>query len=154
MNGLIKGPKDFWTGLLYLTIGGLAVVMARDYGMGETARMGPGYFPTVLGGLLVVFGLLSLGRSLMRRGEAIGTIAWKPIALIVGATVAFAYLLKPAGLVVALLALILISASASSKFRFEWKATLAMFALIAFCAAVFVEGLGIPLPLFGTWFGA
>lgn len=154
MNGLIKGLKDFWTGLLYLTFGGLAVVLARDYGMGDAARMGPGYFPTVLGGLLVVFGALSLGRSLMRRGEAIGVIAWKPIALIVGATVAFAYLLKPAGLIIALLALILISASASRRFRFEWKAFAAMFALIAFCALVFVEGLGIPLPLLGSWFGA
>lgn len=153
MNGLIKGPKDFWTGLLYLTIGGLAVVLARDYGMGDTARMGPGYFPTVLGALLVIFGAVSLGRSLLRRGEAIGAIAWKPIVLIVGATVIFAYLLKPAGLVLALLALILISASASSRFRFEWKATAAMLGLIAFCSLVFVNGLGIPLPLLGAWFG-
>ncbi|MBT0961636.1 tripartite tricarboxylate transporter TctB family protein [Denitromonas iodatirespirans] len=153
MNGLIKGPKDFWAGLLYLTIGGLGVVLARDYGMGDAARMGPGYFPTVLGALLVIFGAASLGRSLFRRGEAIGAIAWKPIVLIVGATVAFAYLIKPAGLVLALTALILISASASSRFRFEWKATAAMFGLIAFCSLVFVKGLGIPLPLFGTWFG-
>lgn len=153
MDVIIKGPKDFWTGALYCFIGAAALYMARDFGMGTAARMGPGYFPTILGGLLVLFGAVSVVRAFVRVGEPIGAIAWKPIFLITGGTVCFAFLLRTAGLPIALLALLLISASGSSKFKFDWRATLAMFALVLFCALVFVKGLGVPMPLLGRWFG-
>ncbi|WP_029770477.1 tripartite tricarboxylate transporter TctB family protein [Pseudogulbenkiania sp. MAI-1] len=154
MSSVIKGPKDFWTGVLYVLVGGAGVYIAQDYGTGEAARMGPGYFPTVLGGLLLLFGLVAIGRSFFRAGEAIGHIPWKPISLVIGATVLFGLLLRPVGLVVAMLALILLSAAASSQFRFEWRASVAMIALIAACSLVFVKGLGVPMPLLGSWFGA
>jgi len=153
MPSFVKGPQDFWTGVMYLAFGGAAVALARDFGMGTAARMGPGYFPVVLGAMLMGFGVIALVRSFVRPGEAIGAIAWKPVLLVTGAVVAFAFLLKTVGLIVALLALILVSAAASSKFKFELRATLAMVGLIAFCALVFVKGLGVPMPLFGSWFG-
>jgi hypothetical protein len=148
----IKNEKDFWTGLLYLAFGGGGVYLAQDFGMGSASRMGPGYFPVVLGSLLLLFGAISLARSLVQPGEALGAVAWKPIALVCGATALFAFLLVKAGLLLALLALILVSAKASLKFRLEWKATAAMFGLIAFCALVFVKGLGVPMTLLGNWF--
>ncbi len=82
----------------------------------------------------------------------IGAIAWKGAALVTAGTVLFGLLLRPAGLVPALVALILVSASASARFRLEWRASVLMLALIAFCALVFVKGLGLPLPLLGPWF--
>jgi len=150
----IRAPKDFWAGLLYGGIGAAAVVIAREYSWGRGGRMGPGYFPTILGALLLLVGIASLVRSFVVRGEPIGAIAWRGAAFITGATVLFGFLLRPAGLVPALLALILCSAAASSKFRLDWRATALMVALIAFCALVFVKGLGLPLPLIGPWFGA
>jgi len=150
----IRAPKDFWAGLLYGGIGAAAVIIAREYSWGRGGRMGPAYFPTILGSLLLLVGIASLVRSFVVRGEPIGAIAWKGAAFITGATVLFGFLLRPAGLVPALLALILCSAAASSKFRLDWRATALMVALIAFCALVFVKGLGLPLPLIGPWFGA
>ena len=147
----IRSPKNFWAGLLYCGVGTGAVLIARDYSWGRAGRMGPGYFPTILGALLLVVGLVALVRSLTVRGEAVGAIAWKGLALVTAATMLFGLLLRPAGLVVALVALVLVSAASSAKFRFEWKALGLMIALIAFCAVVFVHLLGLPMPLLGTW---
>lgn len=151
---LIKGPKDFWTGAIYIGVGGAALFIARDYGMGTASQMGPGYFPIVLSGLLLLFGAIAIVRSFAVESEAIGAFALKPAGLILGATMAFGFLLPRAGLLLALPVLILVSAAASAKFRFEWKALGAMAGLIAFCALVFVKGLGVPMPLLGSWFGA
>ncbi len=150
---LIRGPKDFWTGVIYVLFGGLAFWIARDYGFGTASRMGPGYFPTVLGALLVLIGVISLVRSFIVPGEPLGDFAIKAGFLIILATVLFGFLINRAGLIIALLALVLVSAAASEKFRFEWMAILGLIVLIAFCALVFVMGLGVPMPLLGTWFG-
>ena len=153
MTVLIRSPKDFWSGLLYAGFGATAVLLARDYGMGTSSRMGPAYFPTVLGSLLLLIGIASLVRSLLVRGEPIGAIAWKAIVLVTLATLLFGLLLRPAGLIVALVALILVSAAASVRFRLDWRALAMMVGLVAFCALVFVKGLGLPVPLLGAWFG-
>jgi glucan phosphoethanolaminetransferase (alkaline phosphatase superfamily) len=92
-------------------------------------------------------------RSFIKPGEPIGAFAWKQTLFVVGSTVAFGLLLIPAGLIVALLALILISAAGSHYFKFDWKAVGALVVLVVFCALVFVKGLGVPMPLLGTWFG-
>jgi Tripartite tricarboxylate transporter TctB family len=150
----IRAPKDFWAGLLYGGVGAAAVIIARDYSWGRGGRMGPGYFPTILGALLLLIGIASLARSFVARGEPLGPIAWKGAAFVTGATVLFGFLLRPAGLVPALAVLIFSSAAASSRFKLDWRALALMLALIAFCALVFVKGLGLPLPLFGPWFGS
>ena len=153
MSSLIKSPKDFWTGLLYFGFGAVAFWIARDYAFGTASRMGAGYFPTVLSGLLMFFGVLALLRGITKRGAPFGTFALKPALIITASTVAFGLLLTRAGLIISLIVLILGSASASSKFRFEWRATLLALGLIAFCVLVFIKGLGLPMPLFGSWFG-
>lgn len=43
------------------------------------------------------------------------------------------------------------SAAASEKFRFEWTATAGLVGLVVFCSVVFVQGLGVPMPLVETW---
>jgi Tripartite tricarboxylate transporter TctB family len=152
VNALIRSPKDFWTGLLYAGFGGAAVLIARDYGMGSSSRMGAGYFPTVLGSLLLLIGIASLVRSFVVKGGPVGTVAWKGLLLITLATVLFGVLLRPAGLIAALAVLILVSAAASVKFRLDWRALALMAGLIVFCALVFVKALGLPVSLLGTWF--
>ncbi|HET9024492.1 MAG TPA: tripartite tricarboxylate transporter TctB family protein [Burkholderiaceae bacterium] len=154
MSLAIRSPRDFWAGLLYAGVGTAAIVIARDYSWGRGGRMGPGYFPTILGALLLIVGVAALVRAFLVRGEPIGPIAWKGTLLVSGAIVLFGSLLRPAGLVPALVALILVSAAASAKFRFEWRALALMIGLVAFCALVFVTALGLPVPLLGTWFGS
>lgn len=150
----IRSPRDFWAGLLYAGLGGAAILIARDYGWGSSSRMGPAYFPTVLGTLLLLIGVAALVRAFVAHGEPVGAIAWKGMVLVTAGTLGFGFLLRPAGLVPALVVLILVSASASVKFRIDWRAIALMFALVAFCALVFVKGLGLPLQLLGPWFAA
>lgn len=147
----IRAPKDFWAGALYAAFGGTALSLASRYPMGTGARMGAGYFPVMLGSLLLLFGLAAIVRSFLRTGEGLGEIAWRPLALVAGGVVAFAWLLPRLGLPLSLIVLILVPATASRRFRIEPRALLLMVALIAFCVALFVEGLGVPLPLLGSW---
>lgn len=147
----IRNPKDFWAGLIYLVAGLAAVHIAQDYAMGSAVRMGPGYFPKVLGSVLALIGLIALVRSFLRPGEAIGRLAWRETLLVLGATFLFGLLVRGAGLAISLLVLVTVSAYASRQFR--WRPTLFLaFGLALFSVLVFIKGLGIPLPLWGSWF--
>jgi putative tricarboxylic transport membrane protein len=149
---VIRSPKDFWTGLIYVFFGSSAVLIAREYGMGTALRMGPGYFPTVLGFLLALIGIISLVRSFIATGSPIGGLAFKGLLLVVGSTVVFGFIVRGAGLAIALPALVIMSAYASVRFR--WGPSLAVAAgLTLFCVFVFLKGLGVPLPVLGSWFG-
>ncbi|MCM2502637.1 tripartite tricarboxylate transporter TctB family protein [Aureimonas altamirensis] len=147
----IRAGKDFWAGVLYAAFGALALVVARDYPVGTTARMGPGYFPAMLGTVLAVFGLAAIVRSLLRDGERVGKLAWMPMGLVTTGVVAFAWLLPRLGLPLSLVFLLLVPASASGHFRLGLKPLLLMAILISFCTLLFVEALGVPMPLVGNW---
>ncbi|HEX9445870.1 MAG TPA: tripartite tricarboxylate transporter TctB family protein [Candidatus Binatia bacterium] len=148
----MRNPKDFWTGVIYIAIGASAVLIAREYGMGTAFKMGPAYFPTVLGGLLMLIGLLSLARSFLRPGAPVTGFTIKGLATVVASTLLFGFIVRGAGLVVALPALVLVSGYASPEFR--WGTALALAAgLTVFCVAVFLKGLGVPLPVVGPWLG-
>ena len=149
---MTRNPKDFWTGLLYIFFGASAIIIARDYNMGTAFRMGPAYFPTILGAVLAVIGAIAVIRSFIMPGTPIGAVSFKGLLLVTLSVVVFGFLVRGAGLVVALPLLVIISAYASTRFR--WRTTLIMAAgLTIFCALVFVKGLGIPLPIIGPWLG-
>lgn len=151
---VIKNEKDLGAGLLYIAFGAVGFYIAREYGMGQASRMGPGYFPTVLSSLLMLFGAAAVLRSFVsKQPDQIGGFAWKAMLFVCGSTALFGFLLVPLGLIIALVALCLVSAAASQYFKFEWKAVAALIVLVVFCALVFAKGLGVPMPLLGTWFG-
>ena len=147
----INNPKEFWLGAAYLLCGAYALRLAAGYPLGTAGRMGPGYFPTVIASLLILFGTVSTVRSLVTTGEPIRIVAIKPLLLITAAVVAFGFLLNTAGLVIAMVVLILMSAAASQAFQFQWTAMAGIVALILFCSLVFVKALGVPMPLIGDW---
>jgi hypothetical protein len=147
----IRASKDFWSGALYLVIGVGAVIIAQDYRMGTAVKMGPGYFPVLLGGLLALIGAISMARAFWRPGEPIEGFALKGLVLITAGMLLTGFLFRRAGLVVALPLLILVVAYASARFR--WKPTLLLaIGMTAFCILVFAKALGLPLPIVGTWF--
>ena len=151
MLSRITSPKDFWSGLVYIGFGAAALWIGADYRIGTAGRMGPGYFPRALALLLLAIGAISLVRSFVSQGEPISRVAVKPLVLLAVSTLLFGMLINTAGLVVALLALVLVSAAASREFRFDWRAMAGLVALITFCAVVFVKGLGVPMPIVGPW---
>jgi len=144
----IRHPKDFWSGILFLVAGLAFAGLAQAYAMGSAQRMGPGYFPTVLGGLLAALGLVIAIRGLARSGPdgEIEPFHFGPLAIVLGAVALFGLLLRPAGLVVATVVLIGVSAYASREFRLREVVPLAA-ALVLLVLAVFVWGLGLVIPL-------
>jgi putative tricarboxylic transport membrane protein len=149
----IRNPRDFWAGAIYLALAIVVIWIGRNYHQGTSERMGPGYFPTALGSVLALFGVVSIGRSFIRPGEAIAPLAWRPLVLVLGATVLFGLLLDRVGLLIALPCLLVVSAAASRYSRLDATSIAAMIGLVAFCALVFVKGLGVPMPLLGSWLG-
>lgn len=147
----MRNPQDFFAGAIYAAFGLAAILIGREYEMGTATRMGPAYFPSLLGGLLLLIGLIAIVRSFLVPGEPLGKFAVRPLLIISVAAIAFGAIVRYAGLIPAVALLVVIGAFASRRFR--WWPTLALAAgLMAFSAAVFVKGLGVPLPLFGTWF--
>jgi hypothetical protein len=152
LNPIARNAKDFWTGVIYLFVGSGAFILSRDYGMGTAVKMGPAYFPTLLSLLLMVIGIISVIRSFLKSGTPIGVVAWKGLLLIVASTLLFGMIVRGAGLILALPLLVIVSALAST--RFSWKTSLLEAAgITVFCILVFLKGLGVPLPILGSWFG-
>lgn len=93
----IKSQKDFFAGLLYAVVGGAFAIGATNYNIGTGARMGPGYFPLMLGVLLCLIGLYIMFKSLVVEtadGDKIGKWAWKPLFFIIAGNLLFGVLLS------------------------------------------------------------
>ena len=142
--------RDFLAGLLFIVLGGLAVALARDYPFGTTMRMGPGYFPTVLGGILLLFGVYVLARGIRSGDRVKGEWGYRPLALIALSIVLFGFLLDRVGMVPAIVATLFVAAAAGREFR--WKEVLLLAVVMtAFSVAVFSYGLKLPYPLLGGY---
>ena len=144
--------KDFLAGLLFLAIGVGAIIVARHYPFGTAMRMGSGYFPTVLGGILVLFAVFLMARGARSGERGPMTWGWKPLACIAASMVLFGFLMPRLGLVPALFALFFTAALGGREFRF--REVLALTALMtAFAVGVFVYLLKLPFQLFpGVYF--
>jgi putative tricarboxylic transport membrane protein len=123
-----------------------AVWAIEFYQMGTAVRMGPAYFPAVLGFLQVALGAIILAGSFALEGPPVDTFYFRPLILVTVATIAYGYLMKPAGLIGATAALVYISALGGDEFN--WKEVTILFvALILFSVLVFVKGLTLPFPI-------
>jgi hypothetical protein len=152
MRLAIRHPKDFWAGLIFTASGVAFGILAQDYEMGTMTRMGPAYFPTVLAILLTIIGLATTVRAFVTDGPPLQGFAVKGVLMVLGPIVLFGFILRGVGLAAALLALTLLSAYASVRFRWQAAVPLAI-GLTVFSILVFVKGLGLPIPIIGRWLG-
>lgn len=152
MNLEFLERKDFWSGIMLIVVGGGSLLIARNYQFGSSLRMGPGYFPTLLGAALVMFGVYFVIQGLRTGGEKMqGSWSLRALVIVPLALVAFGYLIDRAGFIPAMLALIIGSAAASSQFRLVEVLLFSVF-LTAMCVVVFVWALGLPYELIaGIW---
>ena len=124
----IKSQKDFFSGLMFLVVGAAFAWGATSYSVGTGARMGPGYFPLLLGVMLAILGSVVMFYSLVVEtpsGDKVGSFAWRPIGYILGSNLAFGVLLgglpsiklPSMGLIVAIYALVLIASKAGDSYK-------------------------------------
>ncbi|KPK19826.1 MAG: tripartite tricarboxylate transporter TctB family protein [Betaproteobacteria bacterium] len=142
----LHNNKDFLAGLLLIGVGAGAFYMALDYPFGSTRSMGPGYFPRILAGIAIAFGIVTLLKGVRMPELVKGRWGWKPLAMITLSLVVFGWVVERFGFVPALVALFFISALGGHEFRFKEVAILTVVMTI-FAIAVFVVLLGLPYPL-------
>ena len=150
---LIRHPKDFWAGVLFIVLGGGACLIALDYSFGTAGRMGPGYFPRALGLLLALLGLILLLRSFKLVGEKISFPTLMPLGIVLLSVFVFGIAVNFLGLVIATILLVLIASTASHEYR--WKeSVIASIALAIFVVIAFRYGLKLQLPTWPVFLGS
>lgn len=149
MSSKIKSIKDFNAGLMFIAFGLVFAIVAKNYPMGTAVRMGPAYFPTILGWLLVFLGVIVFIQSFISSDEKPKKMDPRALLWILGSVLAFALLVGPlnAGLVPASVVIVIMSAYGGEEFR--WRdAIISATVLSIACVGIFYYGLGLPFRLF------
>lgn len=145
----IKSQRDFWSGLMFVTLGLGFAWGSLEYSFGSSARPGPAYFPFGLGLLLAVMGAAVWFASITvetEDGDRIGAIAWKPLIIITGSVVMFGFILPRLGMIASLPLLIIVAALAGDEFH--WKDALLNTLILTIGSwLIFIKGLNLVLPL-------
>ena len=149
----IKNPQDFWSGILFIALGALAIYLSRNYPMGSALQPGPGYFPTWLGGIMMGFGVVIGSLSFRIEGDdnqglGLGAWAFRPWLVLTAALALFALLMEAEfGFVPSLMVLIVGCALAHKDVH--WRETILLSVFLTTAAVgVFSFGLGLPYRLF------
>ena len=140
----IKSSKDFATGLLFLAIGLGAYYIGSTYNMGTPQRPGTGVLPRILAWSLMGSGLLLSIQALIQDGPKLDAWAWRPLIMVTMATIAFAFLIDTAGLVVAMLVSMTLAALGTHETRWV-EFSLFSLLMLAIGIGIFILGLGMPI---------
>jgi hypothetical protein len=143
---VIRHPKDFFAGLIFVAFGVGAVILGSAYPLGAAARMGPGYFPRILGIMLIVLGAALALRGLRLQGSPFPAWKWRPTLVVIGSVVLFGLIVTRVGLVFSTILLIVLSSAASTEFRPK-EALISGVLLAALAVGVFVIGLKLQLQI-------
>ncbi|HWT31392.1 MAG TPA: tripartite tricarboxylate transporter TctB family protein [Propylenella sp.] len=148
-----KSVRDLAAGLIFIAFGLAFAIAASRYQIGTAFRMGPGYFPIVLGGLLVLLGIMVAVEGVLAGEDTpIGAVPWKALVLILGSIIFFGVTVRGLGLVPSLFVTVLMAAFASRRTT-ALTALLIAIGLTIGCVLIFVEALGLSIALFGPWVG-
>jgi hypothetical protein len=144
----VKSETDFWSGVLFALCGALAVLISRNYPRGTSLAMGPGYFPTAIGLVLIAVGFVTSAMSLRVEGEKIDrSFSLKAVLAVGGGLILFGWGIERIGFIPSLFGAVLLSTFAVR--RFNWKESLIVSVLIVLgCWLIFIVALDLPVPLF------
>ncbi|MBE7183724.1 MAG: tripartite tricarboxylate transporter TctB family protein [Methylobacterium mesophilicum] len=143
-------PANLACGALFILFGLFFGIQSFGLDLGTARNMGPGYFPLVLAGLLIVFGAIILVQALRTAGEPVGGFAWRGIVFILAAPIFFGIAVRGLGFVPTLFFTGLIAAFASRRMTVGLALILALI-LTVFCTLVFSYALELPFQRFGPW---
>lgn len=148
----VGNPKDLVSGLVFVAVGLAYAVSAGALDLGSARNMGPGYFPLVLSGLLILIGLIVAGRSFTRAYDPVGRIPIRAVVLVSATPLLLALTLRGLGFVPAVALSALLAALANHEMR--WTVRLAVSAGVTVLAVlIFLFGLGFTAQPFGPWLG-
>ena len=151
MKNISINWTDAFAGLVFILFGLAFGLKSLGLDLGTAMRMGPGYFPMVLSGLLLLLGgLIVVGAIREKGGDGVGTLAWRGVFFILPAPIFFGLTVRGLGFVPAVFLTTLVAALASFKMRLHWALLLAVSVTI-FATLVFSYGLGLPFRRFGPW---
>jgi len=146
-----RSQKDLIAGAVFVAFGLAFAITAWSYDIGTALRMGPGYFPILLGSLLVLLGVgIAIEGRLRGAAPPAGPIPWRAIILLTAAVLFFGFTVRRLGLAPALFGAVLLAAFSSKRTTIVMAFVMAA-GLSAVCILIFVELLGLPLPLIGPW---
>lgn len=148
----IRNPKDVLAGLVFIALAGIFGWQAQLLPMGSSVRMGPGYFPMVLSGLMGFLGLVVLISGLRHKGSGPTGIAWRGLILLTLGSLCFGFFMRPLGFLPTLALTVFICTLASKKFHIVTALAITG-VMVVFSWAVFIWGLGLPIQLIGPWLG-
>jgi hypothetical protein len=152
MPSFVKNPKDFIAGLLFVAVAAIFGYGILELPIGSAFRMGPGYFPMILAGLLAVLGAVIMFNGIRFEGEQIQNFAWRGLVNIVLPVIFFGATLKGLGFLLSLALTIFFTCLASSKFKL-WVALTNAAVLVFFAWLIFIWGLNLPISIWGPWVG-
>lgn len=150
----IKNETDFWSGVMFVLWGLGFAVFAQQYDFGTAQRMGPAFFPSILGAILVVIGIFIALQGLRLKGTdgKLEKFYFGPLAWVLGAIVVYGLLLKSAGILISMVLLIAISSMGSHEFR--WKEVIGLsIAMGVIVYLVFIWGLKLTIPVLPAFLG-
>jgi hypothetical protein len=142
----IRNPKDFWSGAMFVAIGIGTIIVGSRYTLGTAARMGPGYFPRILGILLVVLGAVLAVRATRTSGGPMPRFRLRPLVIVLGSVVLFGAIVHSVGVALSTVVLIVVASTASREFR-PRESLIAGVLLATLAVGVFVIGLQLQLPI-------
>ena len=147
MRAHIRDARAFWAGVIFLAFGSFVVVHAHAYSMGTATQMGPGYFPTLLGIVLLALGAISAWRG-VRAGRRTTIGAWPltPLLFVLAGVLAFAALITDWGLGPAVIALVLLGCH-ERLLRRPLEVAVIGAALLAMATGIFIYGIQLPIDL-------
>jgi len=150
----IHNQQNFWSGVMFVVIGLFFAFYAREYQMGTAAKMGPGYFPFWLGVIMAILGALIGASALSSKAEnnEVGRLSFRPLFIIIGSVILYGILMRPLGVYLSSLILVVLGSTASHEFK--WKTAI----INAICLTVavhfiFIVGLGLIFPLWPSFLG-
>ena len=146
-----RALKDVLAGAIFIMLGAAFATGSLGYGIGTPGQMGPGWFPLVLGLVLVGLGILVIGKGFVAgTGETIGEVDWRAAVLITAALLFFGLTVRGLGVVAALFGASILTALARSQTSVR-EALLIATGLTALSVVIFIFALQLRLPLLGNW---
>jgi hypothetical protein len=148
-----RSVPDILAGGIFVVIGGAFVVGSLSYSLGTPLRMGPGYFPLLVGAIMAALGLAIVVKGLIA-GEVIefGSVPWRAVAALTVAVVFFGFTVRRLGFVPTSLVAAFLTTLASARVKLLTALAVAAGLTVA-STLIFVVGLQLRIPLWGPWLG-